>query len=239
MSTLKKYIGLIFLLQGGCVYSMNTDPVDAIDIKHITRPGQGHLYNMSLIKIGVITNKDNGVLSVLVDINKRKTIFPKGITRDNLEDNLMEICQNGEFLGNGLDINTKYIRLGKLVVVIVKGAREELENTIRTAYPILRYISLDEIENADNDLEVYIATVYKKNKKTNKSEWKDINSVASDIKTIRDSSNIIAYRKENEGREICIKDISLYYSAEIFGVERFSRGSILLEVRAENIKRQK
>ena len=228
------------MLQGGCVYSMNTDPVGSpIHLDHII---ENHLYRRDANRINIIVNDSNGVMGEFIPNLKfpsykpaYKTKFPMNMTEENLKENLMEIYNNGELLGGRVWPNLKYIRC-QLTNIVVGIAKDEFRNTIVTAYPIFKYISLGDIENVDNDSSIYIATVCNLNKVTRKPESIYVSSKVSDLKAIKVPTkhrDCMSYRQE-VGYTVYIKDISSLYTDTIFEGVKNDKGSILLEIRVDD-----
>jgi len=227
MFLLRSFFVSLFLLSVQFSYTM-----DKGTLKHL---GEIHCHNSDATYRDIVWNNKTGVSSVRYTDTKRdylngqrKTVFPQGMDNKyvsqlialTIKDTpLFEHAQN-----TGDTVQYKQINVGKssLPCVVVKN---KVGNLV-TAYPGLRYISLQELsEHGDTD-SLYIAT-YRDKKTGNKI---NLNTTVQDIKKLSRSGAFLALRDNPSGfgKEYLV-DISQFFTNHIFYGTEEKRGSILVE----------
>lgn len=207
MLNCKKYLVLALIFGNNYLCAMN--------IQHIK---DKHVYDRCKRYTDVIKNEQNDVLSVIVTTDQyknRKTLFPSVMTNDALRAMLKDVYINGKLCARSSTV--KYIKHPKSSIVIAMA--KDADEKIVTAYPILRYISLQEIQVEDEQKELYIATVGSQK----------ISSLVYDLKKMAMPGIFLGYRQLSNDTAVLVTDISSSYTDELFFGVQNNRGSILIE----------
>ncbi len=198
--------------------------VQAMNLDHILAT---HLYNDKVKYQDVVKNDQNNVRSVVYPNNaykitgQRKTIFPESMTAESLEKELQYIYNTGTVLCKTKTIQYIQHPISSLIVGMSKN-KKDYSDLISTAYPVLRYISLHEIESCDKN--IYIAHAKSKDSK----ELVKIERSAADIKALAPKG---VYIGSSLTKEIVVTDIAADFTELLFSGKINERGSILVERR--------
>ncbi|MBP6870127.1 hypothetical protein KBC04_04545 [Candidatus Babeliales bacterium] len=224
MSLYFQYVFVVFFLQFSFICGMSE-----YQKSHVATT---HVYDKKAQYSDIIKNEKTGVLScVKTDEQLRKTLFPTTQDKNTISQTVLAYAQTGKLLfvneqkNNAFQKRVEY-KQHPVYADFVAGIVKNSENKITTAYPILRYISLQELaDKNDNDL-VYLGTVKNKEGKDSKVEC-----TVQAIKNAAHQGVFLAERTcKATGNKQKLVDISKYLTNSLFYGKEEKRGSILVEV---------
>ena len=197
---------------------------------------EAHCHDPKATYVDVIENTVNGVASIVYKKKnpkwlegQRKTLFPKQMQDKNFDNAITYCSKKGNCLFRHDQINSTTGRFVEyrqdlynkaLVFAFVK----EQSGKIKTAYPMLVYISLDDLNQKDPSDLIYIGTV--KDQKSNK--FCDCNLTVFDIERVSHDGVYLGHRYL-DGRIQYLVDISKALGTDFFYGKEEERGSIVVE----------
>ena len=194
-----------------------------------------HCYDPKAIYKNEIANKYNGVMSA-INTKKdpksfeghRKTLFSKKIYDKNFDAIIMNCAQNGFLLFKNDQkkcVDGRYVeyRQDKINKELVLGIVKERSAGIKTVYPILRYISLQDLANKKPSDNIYIGSIHEEKKDL------DCYMTVASIEKASHCGLYLSHRNLENGKILYLVDISKTIKPDFFYGDHEERGSILVE----------
>lgn len=214
MLNFKKYIVLFMLLSVVLLQALPNDIKKHIEDRHIFNKDQKYSDQ--------IRNKLNGVISAINEKGDRKTFFPINFNEDTIFE-LIDKCDKSACLcSNQTNDKARVVQYKQEGVGTITYVKSFQADKIITAYPILRYISKEELSSKASTDKVYLATI-----KNNKNELKDIECTVEQINKFTKNGYKMG---GNDKKGIYLLDIS----SKIFGPSLAFNSHILVEIDKKN-----
>jgi hypothetical protein len=186
------------------------------------------LKNKKAQYVDVVKNKDTQVISaVLARSNMRKTFFPDDMVSELQFDNkINELITHGNLLYADLQLSNVQ---GRRVEYRTDGSHKVLYGIVKnkaqdvpTVYPILRYISQQELAGKKDTDRIYLATRVEANKTTN------VFGLVKDIKDASRDGIYLGISQDVHNQPTYLVDISQIFP-QVFYNESVQRGSLTVQ----------
>lgn len=214
MLNFKKYIVLFLFFSTVLLQALPHNTKKHIEDRHIFNKDQKYF--------DLIKNKLNGVISAINEDGDRKTFFPITFDKDMIF-KLIDKCDKSACLcSNETNDKARVVQYKQEGVGTITYVKSSQADKIITAYPILRYISQEELSSKASTDKIYLATI-----KNSKNEFEDIEYTVEQINKFTKNGYKMG---KNDKKDIYLLDIS----SKIFGSNSAFKSHILVEIDKEN-----